>query len=677
MEQNFLVSLIQNVTILLSFSMMYDYFWVRKRNKINTLHLIVTGIFLAGVGYLLIRTPWTMMDGMIFDSRTILLSTAGLFLGPVPTLIAMAILTAYRSLIGGEGIWMGIATIISSGLIGIFWKQLRPNWNKNPLLELAALGITVHVFMMCCTLLLPASIREYTFHNIIYQVLIIYPISNVLLGLLMLRQHKNRNNKEDLATSEERWRFAIEGSGDGLWDWDVNSKNVYFSPQLKKMLGFGNHEMPGLLSEWEEKLHPNDYDKAMQDALDFINGKTDMLDSEYRMKTKSGDYIWIQDRGMAMHRDENGKAIRCIGTFRDITQRKTTEQELLDSQKYTNSILTAIPDLIFVMNSEGIYLDFKSGNKEDLYLSPETFINKKMSDLMPLEVSNQILDGIKRVLTTNKNITIEYDLIIDNQNKNFECNVLPFATEKVIVMVRNISNRKKIELQLIQSQSELKRFAAHLQNIRENERISLAREIHDELGQILVAVKMELGMLMRKNQTQTTDKSEAMNKNFVYLQSLVDQTIKTARKIMTDLRPEVLDMLGVVDAIRQHTHKFENHYHIKTIFNTETEQLNLPREQSVALFRITQEALNNIVKHAQATLVNVNIGVSDNGFYLEINDNGNGFDINSPKNCDSYGMLGMRERAYLINGNLQIDSIPGEGTTIRIECINHEKNLQQ
>lgn len=671
MEQNFWVSLIQNVTILLSFSMMYDYFWVRKQNKFNILYLILVGVFLAGVGYILIRTPWTMVDGIIFDSRTVLLSTAGLFFGAIPTLIAMTILSVYRVFLGGEGMWMGITTIISSGLIGILWRHFRPDWDKKrPLLELIALGFIVHIVMMGGTLLLPYTIRQKTIETIILQVLIIYPISNVLLGLLMMRQHKNRKNEEDLETSEERWRFAIEGSGDGLWDWNVKTDKVFFSPRIKSMLGYNHSEMPGRLSDWEDKIHPDDYEKAMKDVSDFVNGKTDVLDSEYRMQCKNGSYIWIQDRGMAMHRDENNRATRCIGTHRDITQRKNTEHELLESQQYTSSILTAIPDLIFVMNGEGVFLDFKSGTTLDLYTGPENFSNKNVREVLPTEVASRIIDAIRLVLKANKAETIEYDLNINESIKNFECHVLPFSAEKVIVMVRNITDRKKSELQLLESQTELKRFAAHLQNIREEERVSLAREIHDELGQILVAVKMELGMLMKKNQSLKCEESIGMTKNLVYLQSLVDQTIKTARKIMTDLRPEVLDILGVVDAIRQHTLKFESHYHIKTVFNTETDQLDLTREQSVALFRIVQEALTNVVKHAKATEVHVLIGLSDNGYYLEISDNGKGFDSCSPKRSDSYGMLGMKERAYLINANLHIESIPEKGTTIRVECNN-------
>lgn len=112
------------------------------------------------------------------------------------------------------------------------------------------------------------------------------------------------------------------------------------------------------------------------------------------------------------------------------------------------------------------------------------------------------------------------------------------------------------------------------------------------------------------------------------------------------------------------------YYHIKTVFNTETDHLELTREQSVALFRIVQEALTNVVKHARANEVHVMIGLSDNGYYLEISDNGKGFDSCAPKRSDSYGMLGMKERAYLINANLHIESIQEKGTTIRLECNN-------
>ncbi|MBN2764812.1 MAG: PAS domain-containing protein [Paludibacteraceae bacterium] len=671
MKQDFLLSLIQNVAILLAFSMMYDYFWIRKKSGHSFMYKIGTGIFIAAVGYLLIRTPWTMIDGIIFDSRTILLSIAGLFFGAVPTIIAVLILSVYRFLIGGDGLYMGIATMITSGIIGILWHYLRSGWEKkNTIAELAVMGVIVHLIMLLCTFLLPDSIRSVTFNTIVFQVLFIYPVAGILLGLLMLRQHKNRQNEEDLATSEERWRFAIDGSGDGLWDWNILTNEVYFSPALTQMLGYKNAEMYGNIKGWEEKIHPEDIEKANRDVIDFVNGVTELLDSEYRMITKSGEYIWIQDRGMAMQRDEKGKAKRCIGTHRNITHRKEIEKALLESQQYTNSILTAIPDLIFVMNEKGVYLDFKSGKTVDLYLKPDDFINRYVTDILPDEVSGKIVSTITHVLKTNTESIIEYNLLINNKIEDYESHIIPFSHGKVVVMVRNITERKKSELQLLKSQSELKRFAAHLQNIREEERVNLAREIHDELGQILVAVKMELGMLMKKNNAQSCDKCIEMNENFIYLSSLVDQTITTARKIMTDLRPEVLDMFGVVDAIRQYTQKFEERYKVRAIFSTESDQLELSREQSVALFRIVQEALTNVAKHAKATEVHVMLGMLENGYYLEITDNGKGFDACAPKRNDSYGMLGMKERAYLINADLQIESESGKGVTIRLECVN-------
>jgi signal transduction histidine kinase len=207
-----------------------------------------------------------------------------------------------------------------------------------------------------------------------------------------------------------------------------------------------------------------------------------------------------------------------------------------------------------------------------------------------------------------------------------------------------------------------------LQSVREEERLLLAREIHDELGQILIAMKIDLGLLRQyilKNvvtaaYTQTLEK-------FENLFSLVDNTIKTARRIMTDLRPEVLDLLGFVEAVKQYAAKFEERYRISCQFNVTESPVEINPDQSVALFRIVQEALNNTAKHAMATKVMIIIDAVDNKFILEIQDNGVGFDMKKKTRSDSYGLIGMKERVFLLGATLDLYSKIGEGTKIRIE----------
>ena len=213
----------------------------------------------------------------------------------------------------------------------------------------------------------------------------------------------------------------------------------------------------------------------------------------------------------------------------------------------------------------------------------------------------------------------------------------------------------------------MKKFAAHLQNVREEERVLLAREIHDQLGQILIAVKIDMGML-KQTVLKNIDKrrSDELLVKFDNLSILVDNTIKTARKIMTDLRPEVLDMIGFIETVRQHLTNFQERYKVTCNLVTSDSHLELSTQQSVALFRVIQEALNNIAKHAKATEANIIINKHNKILMLEIADNGVGFDHNQKINYDSYGLIGMRERVFLLDGELSIKSSVGKGTTVQV-----------
>ncbi|HEY6915879.1 MAG TPA: sensor histidine kinase, partial [Paludibacter sp.] len=181
------------------------------------------------------------------------------------------------------------------------------------------------------------------------------------------------------------------------------------------------------------------------------------------------------------------------------------------------------------------------------------------------------------------------------------------------------------------------------------------------------AVKIDMGML-KLNVLKDIDKkrSEELHIKFDNLSVLIDNTIKTARKIMTDLRPEVLDMIGFVETVRQHLNSFKERHKVSCNLVTSDSHLELSTQQSVALFRIIQEALNNIAKHAKATEVNVIVNKRDKKLILEIEDNGVGFEQNQKKNHDSYGLIGMKERVFLLDGELSIKSKVGKGTTVQV-----------
>ncbi|MBE0646532.1 MAG: response regulator [Bacteroidales bacterium] len=329
MNQSIFIGLLQNIAILLALGMLYDYFWAKDEKTKSLGFKLLGGIIIGAVGVILILTPWTLVPGLVFDTRSVMLSISGLFFGPIPTIIAMVITGGYRIMVGGDGMWMGVAVIISSGSIGILWRTLRPQWrNKRYMIELLSMGLLVHIMMLGCTLLLPGPIVWTTLKTIFIPVIVIYPAGTMLLGALMIKQTENWATRKALQRSEERWHFALEGAGDGVWDWNPQTGEVFYSKRWKEMLGYTDAEITNNITEWDDRVHPDDRDAAYKDLDKHISGEIPVYINIHRLRCKDGTYSWILDRGKVMNRDEEGMPVRFIGTHTNITDRKIVEEEL-------------------------------------------------------------------------------------------------------------------------------------------------------------------------------------------------------------------------------------------------------------------------------------------------------------------------------------------------------------
>lgn len=330
MNQPIILGLLQNTAILLAFGMLYDYLWARDEKFKSPGFIILTGLIIGGIGIVLMLTPWTLIPGLVFDTRSVMLSISGLFFGPVPTVIAMLITGGYRIFMGGDGMWMGVAVIASSGSIGILWSQCRPDWRlKKHLLELVTMGLVVHVVMLGCTLFLPSDAIWPTLKIIALPVIIIYPAGTMLLGALMIKRSQNWETQRELQRSEERWHFALEGAEDGVWDWNPQTGEVFYSSRWKAMLGFSGDEIANSITEWDKRVHPDDRAAAYEDLDRHISGEVPVYMNIHRLKCKDGTYKWILDRGKVMQWDDQGQPVRFIGTHTNITDRKIVEEELI------------------------------------------------------------------------------------------------------------------------------------------------------------------------------------------------------------------------------------------------------------------------------------------------------------------------------------------------------------
>jgi len=487
-------------------------------------------------------------------------------------------------------------------------------------------------------------------------------------------------NKELVFQNEEKEKQAAEliksnqlldetGKLAKVGGWEINAKDhkMYWSDALYQI-----HEV-------DRSYHPTVENvihfylpvskPILKEALKQAIEQGEPFDLELQLITSRQHNIWIRIIGKAYLTD--GKIFKIGGMLQDITERKLAEEVLVKMKKaiYTSG------EAIFLTDHEGVFTYI---NPAFTSLYGFTFF-EIVGKSTPNILKSGILEGSfyeefwKTIL---KGEEVRGEMI--NKRKDgslidIESSSTPiFDEEKKIIgflgIQRDITERKRAEEALKNSRLQLRNFASHLQNIREEEKVAIAREIHDDLGQILVALKIDLGLFKQKISKGSEHlHSDEIMVNFDELSNLVDKTIKTTRRIMSGLRPEIIDSLGFIDAAKSYVHEFEERHHLSCRFTCILSELNVTPQQSLALFRILQEALTNIAKHAKATAVNIKVGIHKNKLVLEIKDNGIGIDENNTGRQDSYGMIGMKERVILLEGELFITGKAGKGLCVKVE----------
>ncbi|MGB5896460.1 MAG: PAS domain S-box protein, partial [Ignavibacteriaceae bacterium] len=232
-----------------------------------------------------------------------------------------------------------------------------------------------------------------------------------------------------------------------------------------------------------------------------------------------------------------------------------------------------------------------------------------------------------------------------------------------IAIKEDITGRKAMDKRLRESHNRLRSFAERLQMIREEERATIAREIHDDLGQSLTALKMDISWV--KNNPEMS--AEAKTAKFDIMLDLTNSTIQTVKRIATELRPGILDDLGLVPAIEWQATEFQNRFKIQCNVTINKSDVIIKDEISIAIFRIFQETLTNVARHSGATKVDVNLNFyDDNKLIMEIADNGVGIDEEQINSSKSLGLFGMRERVNILKGSVEIIGDHGKGTKVKV-----------
>jgi len=298
---------------------------------------------------------------------------------------------------------------------------------------------------------------------------------------------------------------------------------------------------------------------------------------------------------------------------------------------------------------------------ESIYASPRNWVEaihhedreRVLQAAMTKQISGEY-DEIYRILQPNGEIRWIRD-------RAFPVRDQQGVIYRVAGIAEDITVHKQAEQELQRSQEELRRLSAHLEYSREEERTRIAREIHDELGQVLSTLKMDLGTLenqLPRDRQELFALTKAMSE-LIYL------TMQRVRRISQDLRPSVLDHLTFAQAVSWQVNDFMNTMGIVSEFRMHNaKDLQLPAPVASALFRVLQEALTNVIRHAKATQVAVVLEKTDTHVLLQIHDNGQGMPTPAPNAPQSFGLLGMRERLHHLHGSISINSVAGRGMTI-------------
>ncbi len=383
----------------------------------------------------------------------------------------------------------------------------------------------------------------------------------------------------------------------------------------------------------------------------------------------NGKKAWFEFSNSFLTLPDGNKITLSIA--KDISERKKSELELRDSESKYKMLFNNANDAVFVtqLSDEKSYGDFIEVNEvacERLGYSKEEF----------LQLSPSAIVAPKSILDFNFNISrlmneghVIYDLVhrakdrklipVEINSHLFQYNEKP----TVLSIARDITERKQAEEKLRRTSKLLRELATHLQSVREEERTMIAQEIHDELGQVLTALKIQVSLLANK----LNDDQKPLKLKINSLLDMIDASVESVQKISAKLRPGILDELGLIAAIEWQTEEFEKLTNIKCSLVLPKQEIELEKNKSTAIFRIFQEALTNIARHSQATKAQISLLNFQSNIFLEIQDNGKGITPDQIKDFKSLGIHGMEERAMVFGGQVNIDGIAGKGTIVKVE----------
>ncbi len=499
-----------------------------------------------------------------------------------------------------------------------------------------------------------------------------------------------------LADSEARFRLAMEAVAGVVYEWDRRSGATYWSSGLARIFGVSGLDAENSRAWWRLNIHPEDLPRVRAEIRLVQKAGHGQLQMEYRMRHSAGHWLHIADCARIV-RDDGGRIARVVGSLTDISARKAAEAELRqindslevqvarrtaeaearavalqESERFARATIDALDFALCVLDEDGriiavnrAWREFAraNGGDERLLCEGADYLAVCAAAAGPAcPVAGQVADAVRAALAGGcQSFSIEYECHAPEERRWFIMRLSAFPSDgplRLVIKHEEISAHKLAEEERLASARRIKRLAAHLETVREEQSATIAREVHDELGGTLTMVKLGLAMI-GDGMSPAAPQREALNR----VLDQVSAALQTVKRISANLRPATLDTLGFIATVKWYAAQFSQMTGIATELHMPA-YVSLSRSVATTTFRIVQEALTNVAKHARASRVVITIARDRQQMVIVIRDDGIGLSDASQAKPDSFGLIGMLERAQNLGGQLTISGHPGAGTRL-------------
>ena len=470
-----------------------------------------------------------------------------------------------------------------------------------------------------------------------------------------------------LAEANERWGWVVRATTDGVWDWDIVRDAAYFSPRWKEMHGFQSGDLSESSEEWSSRLHPDDRTRVLKKLEEYLAGRVHEFWEEYRIQRKNGTVMYVLDRGIAI-RDGEGQAIRMVGAETDITWRKEAEEALRQGEQEFRTLADNVPALFSYIDRECRYR-FVNKRYEELFGRPdEEIMGMSVASLLGPEGFAVVEPYLHRALG-GELVSFEYELTMPGDGvRHLSAQYVPDRDERgqivgLFALLADVTALKLSEAVLREREAQLRALSAKLLRVQEEERRKIARDLHDDVTQRLAALTLELHGMGRYAVEMGCDPSVVSHVKG--LGGAIERLTTDVQQLAHHLHPSILEHVGLEAAVREQADEFAARTGLSVETTTRAVPHPIPLDQVTCLYRVLQESLRNVQRHAQASNVLVRLLGTNRGIGLCVHDDGRGFESKpGDGNRKGLGLTSMAERVWSLKGTFRVRTKPYDGTEI-------------